>query len=172
MPIAPLMPTALPLDAAEHHNLEPDATRAYNVCRDFEEHAAGRDNDRNIMHARILGYLIIYSPSLTAQREVVKVIHSCCNDHASLSALGSAFLDYYISPCERSAQMPCFILLTIDQLRDSDASEEPLREAQIQVCCLSMRPTKRCWKLKRRLRPTRKQRNRSASDEFILLFLC
>ena len=40
------MPIALPLDAAEHHNLEPDATRANKVCRDFEGHATDRDNDR------------------------------------------------------------------------------------------------------------------------------
>ena len=102
------------------------------------------------MHARILGYLIIYSPSLTAQREVVKVIHSCCNDHASLSALGSAFLDYYIRPCEQSAQTMCFILLTVNQLRDSDRgnSKEPLREAQIQVRRLSMSPTKRMLEIK------------------------
>jgi len=50
------------------------------------------------MKARILGYLIIYSPSATARHEVIKVIHSCNNDYASLSALGTTFLVYYIRP--------------------------------------------------------------------------
>jgi hypothetical protein len=51
------------------------------------------------MLARILGYLIIYSPSDAARKEVVKLIHSCNNDYASLSELGSMFLDYFIRPC-------------------------------------------------------------------------
>lgn len=95
------MPTALPSDAIKRHHLGQDASRAYDICRNFEEHATAKENDCDVMHARILGYLIIYSPSLTAQCEVVEVIHSCQNDHASLSALGSAFLDYYIRPCEQ-----------------------------------------------------------------------
>ena len=104
-----IMPVALPPDAAVHHNFEPDATRAYNVCRNFEEHAT---DNLDVMHARILGYLIIYSPSLTARREVVKVIHSCGNDHPSLSTLGSTFLDYFIRPCEHSAHT-WYTLLTL-----------------------------------------------------------
>lgn len=55
------MSIALPPDAAER--LGQDAIRAYNVCRGFEEHATDKDNVRDIMHARVLGYLIIYSPS-------------------------------------------------------------------------------------------------------------
>jgi len=95
------MPTALPSDAADRHHLGPNEASAYNVCRDFEELATGKENVRDIMHARILGYLIIYSPSVTAQHEVVKVIHSCSNDYASLSALGSTFLDLYIRPFKK-----------------------------------------------------------------------
>jgi hypothetical protein len=98
------MPTALPSDAAKHHHLSQDASRAYDICRDFEEHAMINNNVRNIMHTRILGYLIIVSPSLTAQGEVVKLIHSCNNNVVTLSALASTFLDYYICPCEKYAQ--------------------------------------------------------------------
>jgi hypothetical protein len=112
------MPTALPSDAAERHHLDPNATSAYNVCREFERLATEKNNVRDIMHTRILGYLIIYSPSITAQQEVVKVIHSCCNDYAILSALGSTFLDCYIRPCERSAQT-LRLTLTADQLRST-----------------------------------------------------
>jgi hypothetical protein len=95
------MPAALPQasDATECHHLDPSATSAYNVCLKFEENATAN----NIMKARILGYLILYSPSTAAQHEVVKVIHSCGNDNASLSVLGTTFLDYFICPCEQSA---------------------------------------------------------------------
>ena len=55
------------------------------------------------MKARILGHLIIYSPTATARHELVKVIHSCSDDYASLSTLGTTFLDYYIRPCKQSA---------------------------------------------------------------------
>jgi hypothetical protein len=82
----------------------PNKASAYKVCRDFEELATNKDNVRDIMHAWILGYLIIYSPSVTARQEVTQVIHSCSNDYTSLSALGSTFLDYYIRPCEQCAQ--------------------------------------------------------------------
>ncbi|KAF8266448.1 hypothetical protein EI94DRAFT_1830627 [Lactarius quietus] len=51
--------------------------------------------------ARILGYLIIYSPTITAQQSVVNVIHSCGNDYPSLSALGLAFFDHYIRPFKK-----------------------------------------------------------------------
>jgi hypothetical protein len=94
------MPTALPSDVAERHHLGSDATSAYNVCRDFEGRAMDKNNLRDIMHVRILGYLIIYSPSPIARGEVIKVIHSCDNDYATLSALGSSFVDYFIRPCE------------------------------------------------------------------------
>jgi hypothetical protein len=97
------MPAALPSDASERHHLDSNSTSAYNACLEFEEHAMHHGTADDLMNARILGYLIIYSPSVTARHEVVKVIHSCSNDYASLSALGMTFLDYYIRPCEQSA---------------------------------------------------------------------
>jgi hypothetical protein len=109
------MPVALPFnasfdksfDAAEHHHLDTNTTSAYTVCRDFEEHATNNGSFTDLMNARILGYLIIYSPSDTARHELANVIHSCNKDYASLSALGSTFLDYYIRPCEQFAQTLC-----------------------------------------------------------------
>lgn len=90
------MPTALPSDAAECHNLGPDESHAYNVCRDFEERATVSNNVRDIMHVRILGYLVLHSPSATARREVVKDILSCDDDYATLAALGLSFLNHCI----------------------------------------------------------------------------
>lgn len=100
MPVHALKPTALPSDAAERHRLGQDASRAYHVCQYFEERAMADNNVHDVMHARILGYLIIHSPSLTARGEVVKLIHSCNNNRAIISALASTFLDYFIRPCE------------------------------------------------------------------------
>jgi hypothetical protein len=95
------MPTALPSDATESHHLDPNATSAYNICLDFEEHATNNVTPGDLINARILGYLIIYSPSIAARHELVNVIHSCNKDYTSLSALGSTFLLYYILPCEQ-----------------------------------------------------------------------
>ncbi|KAF8256792.1 hypothetical protein EI94DRAFT_1638264, partial [Lactarius quietus] len=75
---------------------------AYNICLQFEHLATQQANNSDVMHARILGYLIIYSPTMIAQQEVVNVINSCGNDYASLSALGLAFFDYYICPYKRN----------------------------------------------------------------------
>jgi hypothetical protein len=101
------MPTALPSDAAETHHLDPNATSAYNACLDFEERATNNGTQLNLMNARILGYLIIYSPSIAARHELVNVIHSCNRDYASLSALGSTVLDSYILPCEQFVHTLC-----------------------------------------------------------------
>ena len=97
------MPVALPSDAAESHHLDPNSTSAYNVCLEFEEHANHHGTAEDLMNARILGYLIIYTPSDAARHEVVNVIRCCSNNYASLSTLGMTFLDYYIRPCEQSA---------------------------------------------------------------------
>ncbi|KAN0138793.1 hypothetical protein V8E53_003181 [Lactarius tabidus] len=98
------MPVALHLDAAERHHLDSNSTSAaYNACHDFEGHATNNGSLSDLMNARILGHLIIYSPSNAARHVLFNVILSCNNDYASLSALGSTFLDYYIYPCEQFA---------------------------------------------------------------------
>jgi hypothetical protein len=92
-------PALLPSGAAD--DLGPEASSTYHICRDFEQRAIIKGDDScDAMHARILGYLIIHSPTVTARNEVIKAIHSCNNDDVSLSVLGSMFLDYYIRPCE------------------------------------------------------------------------
>ncbi|KAK0216811.1 hypothetical protein IW262DRAFT_1393654 [Armillaria fumosa] len=54
-----------------------------------------------MIYARILGYLIIHSPSSSTCNEVVKVIHPCAQDHATLSRLGHSFLNYFIRPFKK-----------------------------------------------------------------------
>jgi hypothetical protein len=86
------MPVALPLDDAERHHLDTNSTSAYNTCHDFEGHATNNGSLSDLMNARILGHLIIYSPSNAARHVLFNVIHSCNKDYASLSALGRPFL--------------------------------------------------------------------------------
>ena len=83
--------------------VEPNAISAYNVCLGFERQTNEHGTENDLIKARILGYMILYSPSIAARHEVVKVIHSCNNDYGSLLVLGAHFLDYYIRPCEQSA---------------------------------------------------------------------
>ena len=75
----------------------PNALSAYNVCLAFEKEAT---TEQIRLHARILGYLILHAPSSTALAEIVKVIHSCAQDHKTLSDLGESFLIRFIRPCE------------------------------------------------------------------------
>jgi len=92
--------TALPPAGSEKvGNLEPNALSAYNVCLDFERAAASK-TDIDTLRARVLGYLIIYAPSIHAHHEVIKMIHSCSQQYDTLSELGRYFVDYFIRPCK------------------------------------------------------------------------
>jgi hypothetical protein len=67
-----LIPAALPhTDDATQVS---DPFSAYNLCLDFERNGAKAEND--IMHARVLGYLILHAASqaLDARHEVAKEI--------------------------------------------------------------------------------------------------
>ncbi|KAK2461245.1 hypothetical protein APHAL10511_006772 [Amanita phalloides] len=77
----------------------PNALSAYNVCLAFEKEA---NTEQSRLHARILGYLIIHAPSSTALAEIVKVIHSCAQDHKTLSGLGESFLIWFIRPFKKN----------------------------------------------------------------------
>ncbi|KAK0442709.1 uncharacterized protein EV420DRAFT_1074455 [Desarmillaria tabescens] len=72
---------------------------AYEACLEFEK-SAPADSDA-LIHARILGYLIIHSPSRTVLHEVVKAIQSCAGDYSELSQLGQIFIDYFIRPFKK-----------------------------------------------------------------------
>ncbi|KAK0216735.1 hypothetical protein EDD85DRAFT_798168 [Armillaria nabsnona] len=94
MPAAALPPvTGIP------DGLDANDISAYNVCLEFENSVTS--NNHALIHARVLGYLIIHSPSRTALHEVVKVIHSCAGDHSKLSQLGQTFIDYFIRPFKK-----------------------------------------------------------------------
>jgi hypothetical protein len=90
------MPALPPIENLESVGLHPNVTSAYNVCVDFESWAT---TEQSRIHARVLGYLIIHAPSVTAAHEVAKLIHSCAHDFQTLSDLGS-FIEYFIRTCK------------------------------------------------------------------------
>ncbi|KAK0442704.1 uncharacterized protein EV420DRAFT_1074311 [Desarmillaria tabescens] len=79
--------------------LDANYTSAYETCLEFEKSAPA--NSDALIHARILGYLIIHSPSRTVLHEVVKAIQSCTGDYSELSQLGQIFIDYFIRPFKK-----------------------------------------------------------------------
>lgn len=90
-----IMSNLPPANSPEASQLGPNELSAYRVCLTFQHQATAKA----LIHARILGYLILHAPTENARHEVVKTIHSCNNDFFLLSKLGQSFIDYYIRPC-------------------------------------------------------------------------
>ncbi|KZT08981.1 uncharacterized protein LAESUDRAFT_568580 [Laetiporus sulphureus 93-53] len=91
--------TALPpAKATQTSSSKPDVISAYNVCLAFEHDAK---TEKDVMCARLLGYLILHAPSLDALCEVVKVIHSCSDNYNTFSDLGESFVNYFIRPFKK-----------------------------------------------------------------------
>jgi hypothetical protein len=81
----------VPLPPVEQTNIvndEPNVLGAYNVILDFEHNAK---TNKDALHARILGYLILHAPSIHARHEMVRVIRSCGQNQDTLSELGECF---------------------------------------------------------------------------------
>jgi hypothetical protein len=104
---------AVPLPIAKETRLEENALSAYNVCLEFQNKAHNDDVMRDVMRARVLGYLILNAPSATAQHEVVEVIHSCRHDFRTLSELGETFINYFIRPCKSANYRQLKLLMYI-----------------------------------------------------------
>ena len=49
------------------------------------------------MHARVLGYLILYAPNDAAEAEVAKTIISCAANREELNQLGELFVNGFIN---------------------------------------------------------------------------
>ncbi|KAJ3837494.1 hypothetical protein F5878DRAFT_622249 [Lentinula raphanica] len=91
--------------------LESNALGAYEICLAFEQRAIATNKYKDVMYARILGYLILHVPSDAARREMNSIIHSCSAslsresagsssvdgcDFEKLSELGETFLLFFI----------------------------------------------------------------------------
>ncbi|TFK69180.1 hypothetical protein BDN72DRAFT_959737 [Pluteus cervinus] len=78
----------------------PNGVNAYRVCLAFEEDAEAKGAIQDVVHARVLGCLIVHTPagSVAALQEVVKEIQARDRDFDALSALGESFVDWFIRP--------------------------------------------------------------------------
>ncbi|KAF9490002.1 hypothetical protein BDN71DRAFT_1455270 [Pleurotus eryngii] len=79
----------------------PNALSAYNICFNFEQSASTQINNKHLIAARVLGYLMLHAPSHHALAEVVKTILSCCQSNQTLYALGEAFIVQFIRPFKK-----------------------------------------------------------------------
>ncbi|KZT08966.1 uncharacterized protein LAESUDRAFT_757151 [Laetiporus sulphureus 93-53] len=83
--------TALPpAEATQISNLEPNASSAYNVCLAFEHDAK---TEKDVVRARLLGYLILHAPSLDALHEVVEKYKGRTPDYSDHSGHRSLIKD-------------------------------------------------------------------------------
>ena len=118
------MPYLPPANNSEAAQLGPNALSAYKVCLAFQQKFT---EEILIIHARILGYLILHAPNLNVRHEIVKEIHSCNNDFELLSKLGQSFIDYYICPCKYSIVIKKDLNVTRTQSRSLKGGHQPLQ---------------------------------------------
>ncbi|KAF9240960.1 hypothetical protein BU15DRAFT_87516 [Melanogaster broomeanus] len=76
-----------------HINHLPLVDRAYSMILQFEQSAK---SDKELVHARILGYLIIHGPSDDARETVAREVDSCHGDETKLGNLGQFYVEHYI----------------------------------------------------------------------------
>lgn len=73
---------------------------------------------KNVMYARILGYMLLYRPSDEAWTTVTKGVVSCANED-QLAEHGKYYYDYYIRPCKLFHVLLVAILTVIQQSKGS-----------------------------------------------------
>ncbi|KAF4586503.1 hypothetical protein EYR38_010782 [Pleurotus pulmonarius] len=91
-------PAPLPTSLNETFNVE-NSRRAYDLCLKLESSAAGA---KTVMHARVLGYLILYAPNHAAEAEVAKTIISAATNSEELNQLGELFVNWFINTLRKS----------------------------------------------------------------------
>ncbi|CCL99836.1 uncharacterized protein FIBRA_01860 [Fibroporia radiculosa] len=96
--------TALPVDLPARLMLSPTIRGAYTFILQFEASAKNHSDPKQLIYARILGYLILEGPSDDARETVVHDIVSCNTGEGmdvKLAAVGKMYLDYCIRPFEK-----------------------------------------------------------------------
>ncbi|KAF4568099.1 hypothetical protein EYR36_010107 [Pleurotus pulmonarius] len=91
-------PAPLPTSLNEKINVE-HSRRAYDLCLKLEKSTA---EAKTVMHARVLGYLILYAPNDAAEAEVAKTIISCAANREELNQLGELFVNWFINTLRKS----------------------------------------------------------------------
>ena len=87
------LPAPLPTSLNEKIKAE-QSRRAYDFCLELEKSTA---EAKTVMHARVLGYLILYAPNDAAEAEVAKTIISCAANREELNQLGELFVNGFIN---------------------------------------------------------------------------
>ena len=88
--------TALPplTDVPFSLESDPRVAKAYELCLRTEQNST----QHHLVFARMLGYLILHSPSTTSQECVVADILSCTSQSERLR-LGENYMNQFIRPC-------------------------------------------------------------------------
>ena len=88
------LPAELP---SEIPTLSSDIPIAYQNILKLEKSG----DQKHVMYARILGYLLLYGPKNEARKYVAKEVVSCANED-ELAKKGKYYCDYYIRACKFS----------------------------------------------------------------------
>ena len=111
------MPQPLPSQLPEHLNhsdVVSEIRSAYSRIL-LQEQAARLDADHKVreqrlVHARILGYLILEGPSIRASEYVVERVN-LCQDDEQMDKIGEMYYIHFIRVCEPSSPY-CLVCLT------------------------------------------------------------
>lgn len=76
---------------------------AYKFCLELEKSTVAK----TVMHARVLGYLILHAPNHAAEAEIAKSIVSCAGNIEKLDELGESFVKWFINVCKHDTYTIC-----------------------------------------------------------------
>ncbi|KAJ4495235.1 hypothetical protein C8R41DRAFT_866572 [Lentinula lateritia] len=89
-------PQGQPLPDASVGHFRSDTSRStYELCRRWET-AAQQYGDKKLMQARVLGYMLYYSPTDAARAAITRSILSCNDNDEQLSELAELYQKFFI----------------------------------------------------------------------------
>ena len=95
--------TALPALSTRLHN-SPSMLGAYPQILKLEKNIqatyTSADRAKNLVFARILGYLILEGVSDQARVAVALEVNACCGDEAKMLSIGKLYFDHFIRTCK------------------------------------------------------------------------
>lgn len=86
-------------DASVGHFRSDTSHSTYDLCRRWEI-AAQQYGDKKLMQARVLGYMLYYSPTDAARAAITRAILSCNDNDEQLSELAELYTIFFIHCCE------------------------------------------------------------------------